>query len=297
MTSMSEVRVMESHLRSVPATGELKAKTEQLRTSRLNNKEREEMSKKYIGIDIGSTASKVCVLEEGKEPVYEVLPTGWNSKITAGIIKEDLEKRYGEISDSAIVATGYGRISVAYADHVITEISCHGRGGYEMIGRDCTIIDIGGQDTKYINVVGGKPVDFLMNDKCAAGTGKFIAVMAHRLGLTIEELFELAEIGNPISISSLCTVFAESEVINYMGEGRSREDLAAGVIDSVALKVATLVQRKEIQDTVIITGGFSNNEFFASLLSKKLGKTVTAMPLGRYAGAYGAALLAKAKDK
>ena len=297
MTSMSEVRVMESHLRSAPATGELKAKTEQLRTSRLNNKEREEMSKKYIGIDIGSTASKVCVLEEGKEPVYEVLPTGWNSKITAGIIKEDLEKRYGEISDSAIVATGYGRISVAYADHVITEISCHGRGGYEMIGRDCTIIDIGGQDTKYINVVGGKPVDFLMNDKCAAGTGKFIEVMANRLGLTIEELFELAEIGNPISISSLCTVFAESEVINYMGEGRSREDLAAGVIDSVALKVATLVQRKEIQDTVIITGGFSNNEFFASLLSKKLGKTVTAMPLGRYAGAYGAALLAKAKDK
>ena len=297
MTSMSEVRVMESHLRSAPATGELKAKTEQLRTSRLNNKEREEMSKKYIGIDIGSTASKVCVLEEGKEPVYEVLPTGWNSKITAGIIKEDLEKRYGEISDSAIGATGYGRISVAYAYHVITEISCHGRGGYEMIGRDCTIIDIGGQDTKYINVVGGKPVDFLMNDKCAAGTGKFIEVMANRLGLTIEELFELAEIGNPISISSLCTVFAESEVINYMGEGRSREDLAAGVIDSVALKVATLVQRKEIQYTVIITGGFSNNEFFASLLSKKLGKTVTAMPLGRYAGAYGAALLAKAKDK
>ena len=236
-------------------------------------------------------------LEEGKEPVFEVLPTGWNSKITAGIIKEDLEKRYGEINDSAIVATGYGRISVAYADHVITEISCHGRGGYEMIGRDCTIIDIGGQDTKYINVVGGKPVDFLMNDKCAAGTGKFIEVMANRLGLTIEELFELAEIGDPISISSLCTVFAESEVINYMGEGRSREDLAAGVIDSVALKVATLVQRKEIQDTVIITGGFSNNEFFASLLSKKLGKTVTAMPLGRYAGAYGAALLAKSKDK
>ncbi|MBQ6456944.1 MAG: CoA activase [Mogibacterium sp.] len=256
------------------------------------------MARKYIGIDIGSTASKVCVLEEGCEPVFEVLPTGWNSKITAGIIKEDLEKRYVKIeNDSQVVATGYGRISVDYADHVITEISCHGRGGYEMIGRDCTIIDIGGQDTKYINVVGGRPVDFLMNDKCAAGTGKFIEVMANRLGLTIEELFELAEIGDPISISSLCTVFAESEVINYMGEGRSREDLAAGVIDSVALKVATLVQRKELQDTIIITGGFSNNEFFAGLLSKKLGKTATAMTLGRYAGAYGAALLAREKSK
>lgn len=255
------------------------------------------MGKKYIGIDIGSTASKVCVLEEGREPVFEVLPTGWNSKITAGIIKEDLEKKYGDIDDAEIVATGYGRISVEYADKVITEISCHGRGGYEMKGEDCTIIDIGGQDTKYINVVKGKPVDFLMNDKCAAGTGKFIEVMANRLGVTIEELFELAQVGNPIAISSLCTVFAESEVINYMGEGRSREDLAAGVIDSVALKVATLVQRKELQDTVIITGGFSSNEFFADLLGKKLNRNVSAMSNGRYAGAYGAALLAKEKSR
>ena len=90
----------------------------------------------------------------------------------------------------------------------------------------------------------------------------------------VEELFELAEIGEPIAISSLCTVFAESEVINYMGEGRSREDLAAGVIDSVALKVSTLVQRKELQDNIIITGGFSDNVFFAGLLGKKLGKKV-----------------------
>lgn len=251
----------------------------------------------YIGIDIGSTASKVCVICDNAEPSFSVLPTGWNSKITAGIIKEELEKEYGDISKSKVVATGYGRISVDYADDVITEITCHGKGGYEMAGEDCTIIDIGGQDTKYINVVNGKPIDFLMNDKCAAGTGKFIEVMANRLGVTIEELFELAQIGEPISISSLCTVFAESEVINYMGEGRSREDLAAGVIDSVALKVKTLVQRKELQDVVIVTGGFSDNEFFTELLSKKLGKKVNAMKNGRFAGAYGAALLAKQNNK
>lgn len=247
----------------------------------------------YIGIDIGSTASKVCILPEDGKPEFKVLPTGWNSKITAGIIKEELDKLDGGIDACKIVATGYGRISVEYADHVVTEISCHGRGGYELIGRNCSIVDIGGQDTKYIDVRCGKTMDFLMNDKCAAGTGKFIEVMANRLGVTIEELFDLAGIGDPVPISSLCTVFAESEIINYMGEGRSKEDIAAGVVDSVALKVATLVQRKTLQDTIIITGGLSSNEFFASVLSKKLQREVLPMKDGRYAGAYGAALIAR----
>ena len=239
-----------------------------------------------IGIDIGSTASKVCVIGEDDRPRFEVLPTGWNSKITAGIIKENLEKLGIDLESAKIVATGYGRISVDYADKVITEITCHGRGGYEMAGQeDCSIIDVGGQDTKY------------MNDKCAAGTGKFIEVMANRLGLTIEELFEEAKRGNPIPISSICTVFAESEVINYMGEGRPKEEIAAGVIDSVATKVVTLCQKKAIADKCVITGGLSGNEYFAELLSKKLGRTVTPLPNGRYAGAYGAAILAGKIEK
>ncbi|MBQ6621573.1 MAG: CoA activase [Mogibacterium sp.] len=248
---------------------------------------------KYIGIDIGSTASKVCILHEDGKPDFEVLPTGWNSKITSGIIREGIEEKIGSLDDAKIIATGYGRISVDYADKVITEITCHGRGGYELIGGNCSIIDIGGQDTKYISVVNGRAVDFLMNDKCAAGTGKFIEVMANRLGVTIEELFHLAEIGTAIPISSICTVFAESEVINYMGEGRKKEDLAAGVIDSVAVKGVTLVQRRELQDTIILTGGLSDNAFFADLLSQKLGRTVLPTADGRYAGAYGAALLAR----
>jgi predicted CoA-substrate-specific enzyme activase len=250
-----------------------------------------------IGIDIGSTASKVCILTDGGDPEYKVLPTGWNSKITAGIIRDALEKRIGDVDAAKIVATGYGRISVDYADKVITEITCHGRGGYELIGRDCSIVDVGGQDTKFINVRNGRAVDFLMNDKCAAGTGKFIEVMANRLGVTIEELFELAEKGEAIPISSICTVFAESEVINYMGEGRRKEDLAAGVIDSVAVKVITLMQRKELYDTVIITGGLSANRYFAGLLSRKLGHEVIPLENGRYAGALGAALLAQKVEK
>lgn len=254
------------------------------------------MSRKYsIGIDIGSTASKVCILGLGEKPVYQVLPTGWNSKITAGIIKDHLEETVGDLSNAGVVATGYGRISVDYADKVVTEITCHGRGGYSLIGKDCSIVDVGGQDTKFINVKDGKPVDFLMNDKCAAGTGKFIEVMANRLGLTIEELFEEAQKGEAIPISSICTVFAESEVINYMGEGKSKEDLAAGVIDSVAQKVVTLMQRKELYDTIIITGGLSSNEYFAELLSRKLHATVIPQRDGRYAGALGAAIIAREK--
>jgi predicted CoA-substrate-specific enzyme activase len=253
-----------------------------------------------LGIDIGSTTSKCVLMRDGQEIIASSLRVGGLGTEGPDEALSELWKKSGISAgdvDRAIV-TGYGRNKYEGADGEVSELTCHALGGRWVFPELRTLIDIGGQDAKIISLSeSGRMSNFVMNDKCAAGTGKFIEVMANRLGLTIEELFELAEIGNPISISSLCTVFAESEVINYMGEGRSREDLAAGVIDSVALKVATLVQRKEIQDTVIITGGFSNNEFFASLLSKKLGKTVTAMPLGRYAGAYGAALLAKAKDK
>lgn len=249
----------------------------------------------YIGIDIGSTASKVCVLRPGEEPLFQVMPTGWNSKITSGIIRDGLLDTLGTLDDSKIVATGYGRISVDYADKIITEITCHGRGGYEMIGRDCSIVDVGGQDTKFINVKNGRAVDFLMNDKCAAGTGKFIEVMANRLGVTIEELFQLAEEGDAVPISSICTVFAESEVVNYMGEGKDKDDLAAGVINSVAVKVVSLMQRKDLLDTIIVTGGLSDNAYFASLLSEKLHREVLPMKNGRYAGAYGAAILAREK--
>lgn len=136
-----------------------------------------------------------------------------------------------------------------------------------------------------------------MNDKCSAGTGKFLEIMANRLGVTIEELFELASQGNAVPISSLCTVFAESEVISMIGEGRSREDIAAGVVHSVAEKVAQLARRKQLHGTVILTGGLSECPYFAEILSEKLECNVSAMRDGRYAGALGAALLAREKTK
>ena len=241
----------------------------------------------------------VKLTQENGELKQFVLPTGWSSKETTGVIREKLLEEGIDVAsdDVKVVATGYGRVAVDFADYVITEITCHARGGREMAGDDCSIIDVGGQDTKVILVSGGMVQDFLMNDKCSAGTGKFLEIMANRLGVTLQELFDMADTGDVLSISSLCTVFAESEVINYIGEGKKREDIAAGVVDSVAAKVSQLAGRKNLADKVILTGGLSNSEYFTRILSEKLGKKVEMTENGRYAGAIGAALLAEEKSK
>lgn len=251
----------------------------------------------YVGIDIGSTASKVVV--RGDKELHFVLPTGWSSKETTITIKEKLLEEGIDVTsdDTKVVATGYGRIAVDFADHVITEITCHGRGGREFAGDDCAIIDVGGQDTKIIIIENGVVQDFLMNDKCSAGTGKFLEIMANRLVVTLQELFEMAEAGKAVPISSLCTVFAESEVISHIGKGRKREDIAAGVVESVAAKVAQLAQRKSLPGKVILTGGISHSEYFCKILSRKLMKKVHPTEFGRYAGALGAALLAEEKSR
>lgn len=250
----------------------------------------------FVGIDIGSTASKVVV--RGEKELHFVLPTGWSSKETTELIKEKLLNEGIDVTteETKVVATGYGRIAVDFADHVITEITCHARGGREFAGNDCAIIDVGGQDTKIILLENGVVQDFLMNDKCSAGTGKFLEIMANRLGVTIQELFDMAESGTAVQISSLCTVFAESEVISHIGKGVKREDIAAGVVDSVAGKVAQLAQRKKLPDTVILTGGISHSEYFTKVLTRRLMKKVRPTEFGRYAGALGAAFLAKEKN-
>lgn len=250
----------------------------------------------YVGIDIGSTASKVVV--RGSNNMQFVLPTGWSSKETVRIIRDKLLEHQIDVTEisTKTVATGYGRIAVDFADHVITEITCHGRGGRELAGQDCAVIDVGGQDTKVIVIEQGMVQDFLMNDKCSAGTGKFLEIMANRLGVDMEELFLLAEKGEVLSISSLCTVFAESEVISYIGEGKKREDIAAGIVDSVVSKVAQLSQRKELPEKVILTGGLSDSAYFRHALSAKIHRDITPITHGRYAGALGASYLAEEKN-
>ena len=252
------------------------------------------------GIDSGSTSTDVVILDQdGKIKSTMIIPTGGGAMMSAeksldlaiekaGIKKEEIVR---------IDTTGYGRSYIDSGDDSITEITCHARGGREMAGDECAIIDVGGQDTKIILVSGGMVQDFQMNDKCSAGTGKFLEIMANRLGVTLQELFDMAGKGTVLPISSLCTVFAESEVINYIGEGQKREDIAAGVVDSVANKVAQLAMKKNLPDKVILTGGLSNSTYFTKILSQKLGQTVSPTEHGRYAGALGAALLAKEKKK
>lgn len=248
----------------------------------------------YIGIDIGSTASKVSVFEDEKLISNMVMPTGWSSVDTSNKIKEELEGKGIDLEKAKVVATGYGRVSIPYADKTITEITCHGRGAYYLNNSDVmTVIDIGGQDTKIINLENGSVTNFLMNDKCAAGTGRFLELMANTLGVSLDEMAHMALKGKDIQITSMCTVFAESEVISLIGSGAKREDMARGVINSIIGRIKTLLSKQGIKGDIYLTGGLCELEPFIQLLSEKLGKKVNTSSLARFAGSIGGALLAK----
>lgn len=246
-----------------------------------------------IGIDIGSTCSKAVVMEEGKLVCRLLQSTGWSSVDTAEALHRALTEAGYDPAGGTVVATGYGRISVPYANRTLTEITCHGRGACFVHGlRDLTVVDIGGQDTKCITVTGGMVSDFVMNDKCSAGTGRFLEVMANTLGVRPGELCELARQGSGITISSMCTVFAESEVISLIGRGEKKENIAFGVVDSIVQKVASQCGRIQMKETVALTGGLCECEYIRQALEKALQRPVLAVPEGRYAGAIGAALSA-----
>ncbi len=245
-----------------------------------------------VGIDIGSSATKVAVIENKEVVKVLLLNTGFNSRETADKIYEELEKQGIHTGNATYVATGYGRISVPYADNTVTEITCHGKGADFLFHENGTVIDVGGQDTKAIALKNGRVMKFIMNDKCSAGTGKFLEIMTNRLGLTQSELSDLARKGQPITISSMCTVFAESEVISLIGKGTPREDIAFGVIESVVKKVCSLTAQVP-GDTYYLTGGLCEDEYFIERLSLSLDAPVKSTSLARYAGAIGAALLAE----
>lgn len=250
----------------------------------------------YLGIDIGSSSTKAAILGEDKGiAAVSVLNLGTGTNACEEVMKDAIEQA-GICAEEIkfIVATGYGRINFKGADKQITEITCHAKGVNFLMEGIRTIIDIGGQDAKAIKLVEqGRISNFVMNEKCAAGTGRFLEVMARVLGCKIDALSSLAEKSTKeISISNVCTVFAESEVISRLSAGEEIADVARGAHMAIAKRVMGMAARVGYEPRVAMTGGVALNEDMVRAMSKEMGCEVEVAPHCQAAGAIGAAVFA-----
>lgn len=251
----------------------------------------------FAGIDAGSRTIKVALIDGTSG---ECVGSGITDQgVEQGRLAHDLFKSVLEKYDikrkdiGGTVATGYGRDIVRMADTTITEISCQAAGVVSQVKEAGTIIDIGGQDSKVLHLdEEGKVRDFAMNDRCAAGTGRFLEIVAERLGVELTGLGKLVEGSKePCSISSMCVVFAETEIVGLLAGGSSREDIAAGVQESIAKRVSSLVGRKR-SGPIVFTGGVAKIEGMDKALESVLDKAVEVCPEPQMTGALGAAILA-----
>jgi len=249
----------------------------------------------YIGIDIGSTTTKVVVIDNNKTIVSsDITATSSNPSRVAKFILDRVLKKAGNPKVKIIVATGYGRYAIPFADKAITEITCHAVGVFTLNKQARTIIDIGGQDSKVIKLDDfGNIENFKMNDKCAAGTGKFLEIIANRLEVKLEEFGQLAlRSKRPSQISSVCAVFAESEVISLLASGVNKIDIAAGIHLAIANRIGAMVSSLGIKKEVIFTGGVAKNPGVKFFLEKVLNTKILLPKIPPYfTGAYGAAIL------
>ncbi len=249
-----------------------------------------------LGLDVGSASSKVVILDENKNIVSSsVFQVGTGSSGPARALDEALGKLSLSLDDmEKIVATGYGRYAFERADKQISEISCHAKGIFHLIPTARTIIDIGGQDAKAIRLDGsGMVSQFFMNDKCAAGTGRFLEVMARVLEISIDELEEYdSKATEVVNVSSTCTVFAESEVISHLSNNVPKENIIAGIHASVASKACGLAYRTGLEDDIVMSGGVAQNAGVVRAISRELRRPVIVAPNPQIAGALGAALFA-----
>jgi len=249
-----------------------------------------------VGIDIGSITAKAAVMRDGSILAVRILRTGYNAKNAGDQLFEGIVSGLGlnPSGIQGIVATGYGRKSITFADRAVTEITCHAAGARYMNSTIRTVIDIGGQDSKVILLdETGRVKDFAMNDKCAAGTGRFLEVMARALEVDISDFGSLSlAADHPASISSLCTVFAESEVISLIAKGESRKNIIAGIHDSIAARVSAMAGRIRWIPPIMMTGGVAQNSGVVRSLEKKIGHSLVVTPNAQLTGAIGAALIA-----
>lgn len=247
-----------------------------------------------VGIDVGSISTKAVLLNSGKWQ-SQLRPTGASPKASAAAAVEDLLAEAGLERKAVdfLIATGYGRSRVEFADKKITEITCHAKGAQFLVPGTDMVIDIGGQDSKVIKTDGaGGVVDFSMNDKCAAGTGRFLDVMAGALDTRVDQLGALSAEAEPVEISSMCTVFAESEVISLLAQDVPRERVVAGIHRAVARRVAAMAERLGLGANIVFTGGVAKNQGVRRALSLALKREIAVHEHCQLAGALGAALLA-----
>ena len=248
------------------------------------------------GIDIGSTMTKVIILNGEKTLASVIGPTGPEHRHLAHEVMTEALRLAGLAFDalSYVVATGYGRINVPFADKQITEITCHARGVAELFPTARTVIDIGGQDAKAIKLEKGMVGNFVMNDKCAAGTGRFLEVIANALDLTLADLGNLSvKATGKVKISNMCTIFAEQEVSAALANGTPVANILYGLHDAIAGRVLSLAGRIGIEQDVVFTGGVAKNIGMVQAMESQLGYPVLIAPEPLLTGALGAALMGR----
>lgn len=251
---------------------------------------------RFVGIDIGSLATKIALVIDGKLVDHRTERSTYNfKKIGHDLFEEILSKHGLSKSDVFVMSTGYGRNTIDIANDRVTEITAHAKGIQYFFPDARSVIDIGGQDSKAILISSktGKVVDFQMNDKCAAGTGRFLEVMAHALEVPINDFGDLAlKSSRPSSISSTCTVFAESEVISLFARGAPKEDIASGIHKSIARRVAGMAKRIGVEPKLVFCGGVAKNPAVKVYLEEELGFEIVIPEQPQLTGAIGAALIA-----
>lgn len=251
------------------------------------------------GVDIGSSTSKAVLLRDDDILSYTILFTGSESVLSANqVLNEVLLQSNLALEDiQYIIATGYGRVIVPFAQEALTELTCHARGAHWLFPGVRTILDMGGQDCKAIRCdSAGRLQNFIMNDKCAAGTGRFLELMARVLGLSLDDLGELSlGAASAIKINSTCAVFAKSEVTSLIREGKEKKEVIAGLHSAIAGRVYTLLRGVGIEPELAVSGGIGKNKGVVQEIEKRLGMKVLLPPEPQIVGALGAALLARDK--
>jgi (R)-2-hydroxyacyl-CoA dehydratese activating ATPase len=251
----------------------------------------------FAGVDIGSTMTKVVLMDKSSNLLSAIKgPTGPEYRQLANeVMRQALEQASLQIDNiSYIVATGYGRLNVPFADRQITELSCHARGVSSLFPNVRTAIDIGGQDAKCMKINNGRLISFVMNDKCAAGTGRFLEVTAATLGIRLEDMGDISlRATKKIPISILCTIFAQQEVVALLSRGEKLENILAGLHDALASRIAALARRLGIEPDLVLTGGVAKNTGIVRAMKESLGCEILVPEEPLLTGALGAAILAK----